>query len=570
MSTTIRIAGWESRGLRCPDHRISLEMNSGGETYPVSLIQMPNGTGKTTTLRLLRAALSGARGDAGFGREDVTALRKQERGREKGSFQVRLVVDDRTVTITLEFDFGRGDVKCFTTLQSGMKTGFHPPRASEALLSAEVVDFFVFNGELAERLVDKKYTNAETAIDCLFHLTAFQRLVTQVEEYWQEKTRDRTAVEQKGLNRRRNRVDRLEKLIATRVKERARLKSRLEKIEERLADREEEFVAGLRAHKERERHVRRLERAEGSLRAAMQKKETVIGNIVSDLRDPAALAAAVVPRLESFRLSLDQVKLPESAAREFFSELAQQKRCVCGREIDQRSRRAIEQRAARYLGSAEVALLNAMKTDISDANRQEVPSYSSLKGHIQDLLATVGDVSRLRTQRDAISAEAAEGDPNLEAVQKEVKSLEGKKRDLERELRRFDDEADSAGDNETVGITVLRRRLGQAEKLLAEITETLEIKQQRDELKSILIAARTRARTVLRDRIRRESNARIATLMPNNRIRIGKIEQCLFLDAQEAGSTGENLSVAYAFLASLFDGAESGLPFVVDSPAESN
>ena len=448
-----------------------------------------------------------------------------------------------------------------------MKTGFHPPRASEGLLSAEVVDFFVFNGELAERLVDRKYTNAETAIDCLFHLTAFRRLMAQVEEYWQEKTRDRTAVEQRGLNRRRNRVNRLRQLIATRIKERARLESKLEDVEDRLAGREEAFVAGLRAHKERERHVRRLERAESSLRTAMQKKEAVIESLVGGLRDPAALAAAVVPRLERFRRSLDQVKLPESAAREFFSELAQQERCVCGRDIDQKSRRAIERRAVRYLGSAEVALLNAMKTDIADATKQEVSSYSKLKGQLQDLLAAVGNVSRLRTQRDAISAEAAEGDPDLEAVQKEVKSLEGKKRDLERALRSFDDEADSAGDNETVGITVLRRRLTQAEKLLAEITETLEIKQQRDELKSVLNAARTRARTVLRERIREESNTRIAMLMPHNRIRISKIEQCLFLEAQEAGSTGENLSVAYAFLASLFDGAESGLPFVVDSPA---
>ena len=55
--------------------------------------------------------------------------------------------------------------------------------------------------------------------------------------------------------------------------------------------------------------------------------------------------------------------------------------------------------------------------------------------------------------------------------------------------------------------------------------------------------------------------------MPNNRIRIARIEQCLFLENQEAGSTGENLCVAYAFLASLFGRARSGLPFVVDSPA---
>src|SRR5215213_9465405 len=58
MTLAVRIAGWEAKGLRCPDHRVSFE-NSVGGTHRISLLQMPNGTGKTTTLKLLRAALSG-------------------------------------------------------------------------------------------------------------------------------------------------------------------------------------------------------------------------------------------------------------------------------------------------------------------------------------------------------------------------------------------------------------------------------------------------------------------------------------------------------------------------------
>ena len=60
MAVVIKVAGWRAEGLRCPDHQVSfLKDKDGQDIYPVSLIQMPNGTGKTTTLELLRAALSG-------------------------------------------------------------------------------------------------------------------------------------------------------------------------------------------------------------------------------------------------------------------------------------------------------------------------------------------------------------------------------------------------------------------------------------------------------------------------------------------------------------------------------
>ena len=57
MAFTLWLNGWSSQGLRCPDHSIELSLNQ--LPRQVSLIQMPNGTGKTTSLTMLRAALSG-------------------------------------------------------------------------------------------------------------------------------------------------------------------------------------------------------------------------------------------------------------------------------------------------------------------------------------------------------------------------------------------------------------------------------------------------------------------------------------------------------------------------------
>jgi len=59
MAFDIKILEWQAKGFRCPDHKIDLRA-SEDKTYAISLIQMPNGTGKTTTLNLIQASLSGS------------------------------------------------------------------------------------------------------------------------------------------------------------------------------------------------------------------------------------------------------------------------------------------------------------------------------------------------------------------------------------------------------------------------------------------------------------------------------------------------------------------------------
>lgn len=54
----LTLLGWESSGLRCPD--MVIDFRKDGKAPRVSLLQMPNGTGKTTTLDLIKAALTGA------------------------------------------------------------------------------------------------------------------------------------------------------------------------------------------------------------------------------------------------------------------------------------------------------------------------------------------------------------------------------------------------------------------------------------------------------------------------------------------------------------------------------
>ena len=53
----LKISEWRSEGLRCPDGPVNLKKN-GFKRF--NFVQMPNGTGKTTYLELIQAALSGS------------------------------------------------------------------------------------------------------------------------------------------------------------------------------------------------------------------------------------------------------------------------------------------------------------------------------------------------------------------------------------------------------------------------------------------------------------------------------------------------------------------------------
>lgn len=565
MGARLEIAGWRASGLRCPDHELSFLLDDGEVVYPVSLVQMPNGTGKTTTLELLRAALSGTAADGAWDSDHVRALKKKGGGSSEGQFQVTLLLDGRRISISMDFDFEDGTVGYSTTLGSGMKLGFHPPPQVEPFLKPEFVNFFVFDGELADHLISREHTDAERAIDDLFQLRNFRLIEGRVEEYWNRKVEGRTATEEKGLSRRQNKVKRLRKRIKALEARRAGLEDEHRETQTKLQEMEAQFAEALGKQEEQQD---RLLRAQHELGEGQEHVRSVVAEVVAAIKNPCTMSQVIGRRISNLKDSLDQAKLPESAAREFFTELSHQDVCVCGRPLDEESRAAVRERAEQYLGSDDVALLNAMKSQIAD----QVEPYPAraeerLADLVRSLRTAVSEVGRLRTLRDAIEQEAATGDPRLEAVQQEISRLRVLEREQDFMLRRFEDPTDTARDQDTEGIAVLRRRLTEAEDKLAEISDTLELKEKRDILVRVLEQAHDAARVALSREICRRANQRIMDLMPGNEIRIARVDRCLLLEGQDSGSTGENLSVAYAFLATLFGRAEHHLPFVVDSPA---
>ena len=452
-----------------------------------------------------------------------------------------------------------------TTFGPGRRDGFHPPSAFRRFMNENFVNFFVFDGELAQNLLDRRYTNAQVAVESLFQLNVFKAMDQRVEEYWKNKTKSVSATEERGLSRRQGRLQKLSSRIEQLKIDQKELKIERAEFATKLQTREDSYEQEIRKE---DRRSRELREAQTNLERCKSKAREEALDILDRIRDPHALSSSFGAWLIDLKDGLDKVKLPESAAREFFEDLSKESECICGRPVTPEISEAIRSRAGQYLDTEDVSLLNSMKAVIKDSVGGNVETSKEELDECMNMLSKTSDEEReAKNELDSLQHEAEKADPAVMNARVEIDKLKSQIRDIDGRLEKFQSKDSSLKDDQTFGIEILERRIQDAERKLAEITRTLSEKKKRDILQRIIDRAQRKARDGITEELCREANQRIAELLPHNNIFIERIEKCLILQEQEGGSVGETLSIAYAFLATLFYRSDYKLPFVVDSPA---
>src|SRR5690349_479571 len=138
----VRILGWKYKNIRgLRDVTIAL----GNPPPRYTLIQMPNGTGKTTTLSLMRIALSGA----GLTDTQVRGFRPDEQT-SSGEFELHIAVEAEQYRRYVTFDFEQGTVQHSTSSAStnagGRELGNLLKPALRSLLTPSFTRLFTFDG----------------------------------------------------------------------------------------------------------------------------------------------------------------------------------------------------------------------------------------------------------------------------------------------------------------------------------------------------------------------------------------------------------------------------------------
>jgi len=564
MSLQLTLLGWSASGLRCPDHEVRLCPPNSSTPYRVTLVQMPNGTGKTTTLNMLRATLSGAARQ--WSPEKISELRRSGDSTESGKFIVKLAINDNPLTFELNFNFNKGRIYYRTSYGAGIQDGFFPPPKLRKFLNPAFVNLFVFDGELANNLLDYKQTRAREAIDSLFQLSLLEEVAKAFQENWESHAETATSKSAQGLTRRRNALNRLKEKREKIKKDQNNLQLEKTHFKSEIQEVEKEYEAAL----SKDRNIgSRLQTLKIQLDNAEQVVAFAVQNTIEKMRDPQRLIPNLAASLMELKSNLDKLKLPTSTSKEFFDELAEAEECICGRSMDDGTRQAVRDRAKNYLGKDEVGVLNSIKTDIATYCGGDLESYyKEFQEQLKDLQKLIRARDNLKTERRYLEEERLkQGDSELEEKKNRLDQLNEQLKKCTERLQEIERSPHSKPSEDTDCLKELDQLIKKAEDDVAEATNTLKLKRKTEIARKILFEAHQQAREELRKFIIEETNHRITQLLSRDPVWLEDIQDSLKLQGRGGASMGQTLSVSYAFLATLFNRSDHQLPFIVDSPA---
>ncbi|HEY9866678.1 MAG TPA: hypothetical protein V6D21_21065 [Candidatus Obscuribacterales bacterium] len=563
----IELISWSSEGLRCPDMRISL---LEGETPAhISLIQMPNGTAKTTTLTLIRAALTGEAEQ--WNSEEVISFRRAGESNSEGTFILNLKIDGKPLTFELNFDFEDNKVSYSTSfpLLEGINLGWKPPNNISRFLDKRLVRLFVFDGELSKDLLDPSKTEASRAIDAFFQLYLLEKVKKIAEDDWERETKNQ-AKSPKGLTQQRNRVKELQERISEVEKILNKRREKLLSIESEIDD----LKSKIDNHESLDKALaEKVKEAEKEKIKTDDDVKFKVNQVINQIRQPQSLHESFSNSLIELKSKLDKAKLPEKASRQFFIDILEEKDCICGRELNDETRQEIQKRSELYLSDHTAAFLNGLKEDIRNIlGSGDHKTVTTLNQNIQELQDDIEIRQLAETECRALNEKL------IEQGNDEVKSwyelLEKSKEDkikLEEDIKKIT-RSPHPNDNPkspktTWCLQSLKNWLEEDEEKLAEISGTLELRQKKNILQEIVDQAFKKASQNLRQSIIRDCNYRLRDILSRDPIEIAEIERSIKLKNQERGSEGQTLSVGYIFLTTLLSRGENKFPLVVDSPA---
>jgi DNA sulfur modification protein DndD len=562
----IDIAGWSASGLRCPDVVIDL-IGPSAATPKVTLIQMPNGTGKTTTLELLAATLSNEA--SSWDEAKVRSYRRKGDDREIGTFVVSILVDGRPLSIELVLDFEAGTARYRTTNpgSGGVLQSWAPPPSVRRFLAKEFLSLFVFNGEFAQRLLDSRQTAADDAIDALCQLYLLDDVQGYVENEWARRTRQSSAKSDGALSRLRSQLSAMEAARATiskgRIKAEEQVRLTGAQIAELTAKIEERLATGRNTREKFNDAKIAVTKTEGALVVAA-------GNAMQALRQPLALHPHFGSSLAELKDNLDSLRLPENTSAQFFKELLHEAECICGREMTAGAKHEIGIRSLRYLDASESGIINAIKRDIGDTiSPSETQSSTEILSASMSVLGAARREQKLARQTvTALQQQLIdEGDEELRAWQLQLEKQESLNEQCVALLNEIDADDEKESTSEPRSLKLIDRKIKEFGSKISEITETVTLRKQTDVIKAIVARAKDLARLKIKAELVELSNSRLEKVLANDPLRISRIDRSVRLEGQGAGSTAQVLAAGYVFLMSALKRGNNDFPLIVDSPA---
>lgn len=540
--------------------QISFRNDTGG-VIKNNFVMMANGTGKTTTMTLIKGLLDGSAKN--WPVDYVKSFAPTTTTGDKGEFSITVKFDEKQYKYFLSLDYVNGIAKIETQAPpKGRETGLLLPTAIKGIFTPEFVSRFVFDGEQAKKSMDRTSNEADETIRYLYRLDELDEILamnmnilTEIQNAEGGSTGTRGS-----LSNLRSRQKKVRDHIASLEKKQKQLNGDIARFSQEKIEKEKQ-------RQELDKNYEALNKEKNEVIAEQEKNrgnvDVKITEIVSLVKTPYLVSEGLYNRMYEFGDAMKKLKLPKSSSKDFFTELAYAEKCVCDRCIGEKERDAILKNAERYLGSDHQAVLNNIKSVLMGSTYDE------------RLVAAFEELGKLQEQKTRLNARFADvedklikaGGPQVEQLQSEIEVLIGQISSAQTQLKIIEskDEDDETLTEEN-NLHKARRADAEYEVKIASTTKTNAALRKKNVVQDLVNEIKTQATAALKEEIIKKANDKISRVIKDDYIEIESIDGYIKLKDREGASDGQTLSIGYCFLGTLFEEAELEFPFVIDSP----
>ena len=540
--------------------QISFRNDTGG-VIKNNFVMMANGTGKTTTMTLIKGLLDGSAKN--WPVDYVKSFAPTTTTGDKGEFSITVKFDEKQYKYFLSLDYVNGIAKIETQAPpKGRETGLLLPTAIKGIFTPEFVSRFVFDGEQAKKSMDRTSNEADETIRYLYRLDELDEILamnmnilTEIQNAECGSTGTRGS-----LSNLRSRQKKVRDHIASLEKKQKQLNGDIARFSQEKIEKEKQ-------RQELDKNYEALNKEKNEVIAEQEKNrgnvDVKITEIVSLVKTPYLVSEGLCNRMYEFGDAMKKLKLPKSSSKDFFTELAYAEKCVCDRCIGEKERDAILKNAERYLGSDHQAVLNNIKSVLMGSTYDE------------HLVAAFEELGKLQEQKTRLNARFADvedklikaGGPQVEQLQSEIEVLIGQISSAQTQLKIIEskDEDDETLTEEN-NLHKARRADAEYEVKIASTTKTNAALRKKNVVQDLVNEIKTQATAALKEEIIKKANDKISRVIKDDYIEIESIDGYIKLKDREGASDGQTLSIGYCFLGTLFEEAELEFPFVIDSP----
>lgn len=531
-----------------------------GSVIRHSFIMMANGTGKTTTMSLIKGLLDGTA--AGWPAAKVRSFAPTLTEADAGEFSITVKFDDKQYKFFLCMNYKDGTVQVATLApHKGREAGLHLPESIRSIFTPEFVRRFVFDGEQAEKTMDSSSNEADETIRYLYRLdeldeilAANQRILSEIQN---AEGKRGTSSSLSNLRTRQNDIDTI----------RTKLRTRCEKLRQEIAAFDIEKVEKEKQRQELDKSYEKLNQEKNDILNDQQKNrgeiDEKITSILGMVKSPYLLSESLCAKMFELGNNMKKLKLPKTIAKDFFTELASAEYCICDRCIGEQERAAILRRADQYLGSDQQSVLNTIKSSLMDSVYDE-----RLKKAFEELEELRAQANRLDTRFKTNEEKLIKaGGKKAQELQERIKELISLISIASDELKRIEsrDENDDSLTEEN-NLHKADQKFKYYEQEIAKATRTNTALRKKELVDSVVNEIKSQATAALKQEIIRKTNEKLHQVITDDYVEIESIDRYIKLKGRTGASEGQTLSIAYCFLGTLFEDAELEFPFIIDSP----